>query len=422
MTPEQAAADLKALELKAADNLVSEIIPKKYFNYKQAKISLLGDLAYQYQNYITSARNVVSNSSDGKSSRALLDVLNQLIQEDGDLLSGVGSISFGPNFVYWFSQLDSNIRAVNNFFEGFSVSKVITLLDDFLKSKNKLIYAIPVLSQLQKENNQLLGGLEAIFEEVIIAVAAILPHVSYPEVKAIAVSRGLQPIDNIKLDMIEKTNKYIVKATRTIEKTINDVQKFYDDFHGVDDYLSKMFNKSGRWIAKNLSNPLSGLSDGFDFLGTLSTAFDKVSKGLSKAGGKISKLFKGLAGGLKTFVENPAAKAGSKILGLAGNVLDGFDDYYNDIDAGRSKEFAAAHGTTKAVAETAGTIAGEKAGAALGAVVGSAFPIVGTAVGAAVGGFLGGLIGNEIAKKAVDAGADAIEKNSSSAKNKPKPA
>lgn len=415
MTPEQAAADLKALELKAADNLVSEIIPKKYFNYKQAKISLLGDLAYQYQNYITSARNVVSNSSDGKSSRALLDVLNQLIQEDGDLLSGVGSISFGPNFVYWFSQLDSNIRAVNNFFEGFSVSKVITLLDDFLKSKNKLIYAIPVLSQLQKENNQLLGGLEAIFEEVIIAVAAILPHVSYPEVKAIAVSKGLQPIDNIKLDMIEKTNKYIVKATRTIEKTINDVQKFYDDFHGVDDYLSKMFNKGVNWAIEHPLKQVEFLDDIFDAVENMSKGFDKGIKDLAKAGKKLSKFQKTLSSGLKSLVDNPAVKAGGKILGVAGAAITGLDTYNDDVDAGRSKEFAATHGTTKAAAEVAGTAAGAKIGAAIGSAIA---PGIGTAIGAVVGGFFGG----RLAGKAVDAGADAVEKNSSSTKNKQKPA
>lgn len=407
MTPEQAAADLKALELKAAEKLVKEKIPKKYNNYKQEKMTYFGDQAYQYQTYLTSARRVVINNSDGKSSQALIDLLYQLIQEDSILLHGVASITDGIKRDYILSQLAGNIRLIDNSFENFSINSIISLLDEFLKSKNKLNSALPILDDLKVKNSQLLGDLEDIFEEVIRAIAAILPHVSYLEVRAIAVSNGFRPLDNIKLDLVKETDDYIVKATRLIKKTVDDVQRFYDDMHGVDDEMASKFDQASRWLVGNIKEPVGVANKVLGFIKKLSKGFDKS---LKNKGAKAGKLLQGLAGGFKSFVDNPVVKVGGKILGVAGAVLEGLDTYNQDVDAGRSKEFAAVHGTTKAVAVTAG--------ATIGASIGSIIPGVGTVIGGLVGGALGSLA----ASIAVDAGADAIEKNSSSAKNKPKPA
>lgn len=414
MTPEQAAADLKALELKAAEKLVKEKIPKKYNNYKQEKMTYFGDQAYQYQTYLTSARRVVINNSDGKSSQALIDLLYQLIQEDSILLHGVASITDGIKRDYILSQLAGNIRLIDNSFENFSINSIISLLDEFLKSKNKLNSALPILDDLKVKNSQLLGDLEDIFEEVIRTIAAILPHVSYLEVRAIAVSNGFRPLDNIKLDLVKETDDYIVKATRLIKKTVNDVQRFYDDMHGVDDEMASKFDQASRRLVGNIKEPIGVANKVLSIIKNLSKGFDKRLKYLASKGAKAGKLLKGLAGGFKSFVDNPVVKVGGKILGVAGSALTGLETYNDDVDAGRSKEFAVTHGTTKAAA----TAVGAQVGATIGASLGSFIPVIGTAVG----GFLGGLAGSWAAGVVVDAGANAIEKNSNSAKNKPKPA
>lgn len=242
MTLEQALADAKALQLETARELTLFYIPKEYKSLKNAKLASFNLLKTSYGTSIAAVNQIVLQTSNGKSQVALSKTLDQLIRNTSRLTDGVNSIQINTKD-FSTESLDTQSGPIN----------MIKLLDDFENSRSKLSSLIPVLSKIKIGNNNLLSNLEVIFEANIVAIAAGLSLVSYPEVKAIAKAQGLAPIDNIDLGEVDATNSFIDQSINTIEKTANDIQTHFDQMHFTDKKTADSF-KYGIKLLGNKKN------------------------------------------------------------------------------------------------------------------------------------------------------------------------
>lgn len=236
---QQDSAKLKAAQTAVAIVSLNNSIKREYYAYRNQNISAFNRKKNSFDIDISNTEKIVNATLKGKTNPALVAVLNQLVRESPNLLNGVNTIILNTNYISDAKDFIEN--AISGFFSGSPLTNVIELEDDFLDTKIKLNDLIPLLQEAKLKNDNLYDGLDKIFERIVSEVAAFLSELSYPEVKAIAVSQGLHPKDNINLGAVEETDFYIDKTINLIEKTISDIQKAFTDMHNTDDRTADTF-------------------------------------------------------------------------------------------------------------------------------------------------------------------------------------
>ena len=218
----------KEFQILIATIAVGPQVKSRYLDVKNNNSNLINSELNEFNKVIDDTKKMVETTVDGNIVLTLVAKLVLLVENSEQLADGVNSIKVGSNN-YPASDLNLQIASFSE-----NSHQTITMLDEFIDTRNSILNAIPTLKKFKQVNNEILNDMEKGFIDAISELAEMLPRLSFQEVKNIADLQGLFPEKFIDLEKIDYASELANKKIKIVDSIADSITQSYQEMRDTD--------------------------------------------------------------------------------------------------------------------------------------------------------------------------------------------